>query len=119
MQTITEVRDKVTANVKPVLDAAVEKSTPVLTSAIERAIGVVERIDPDASNREAYFRNQEPAASAVSSSEEAKAAAASTVQEESKSTGAAGSEGLQRLKVVTEDLLDLWLFEGSKGLSHI
>ena len=26
---------------------------------------------------------------------------------------------LQRLKVVTEDLLDLWLFEGSKGLGYI
>lgn len=26
---------------------------------------------------------------------------------------------LQRLKVVTEDLLDLWLYEGSKGLGYI
>jgi len=55
MQTITEVRDRVTETVKPVLDTAVEKTAPVLTSAIERAIGVVERIDPEAQNREAYF----------------------------------------------------------------
>lgn len=26
---------------------------------------------------------------------------------------------MQRLKVVTEDLLDLWLYEGSKGLGYI
>ena len=26
---------------------------------------------------------------------------------------------LQKLKIVTEDLLDLWLYEGSKGLSFI
>lgn len=29
------------------------------------------------------------------------------------------SQVLQRLKVVTEDLLDLWLYEGSKGLGYI
>ena len=28
-------------------------------------------------------------------------------------------EALQRLKVVTEDLLDLWLYEGSKGLGYV
>ena len=55
MQTITEVRDRVTETVKPMLNTAVEKTAPVLTSAIERAIGVAERIDPEAQNREAYF----------------------------------------------------------------
>ena len=59
MQTITEVRDRVTANAKPLLNSAIEKTGPVLTSAIQRAIGVVERIDPEASNRESYFKSQE------------------------------------------------------------
>lgn len=58
MQTISEVRDRVTANAKPILDTAIEKTGPVLTSAIERAIGVVERIDPEASNRDAYFKTE-------------------------------------------------------------
>ena len=48
MQTITEVRDRVTETVKPMLNTAVEKTAPVLTSAIEHAIGVAERIDPEA-----------------------------------------------------------------------
>lgn len=66
MQTITEVRDRVTETVKPVLNTAIEKTTPVLTSAIERAIEVVERIDPEASNREAYFGSQQsPATGSV------------------------------------------------------
>lgn len=29
------------------------------------------------------------------------------------------NEALKRLKVVTEELLDLWLFEGSKGLRYV
>ena len=63
MQTITEVRERVTENAKPLINSAIEKTGPVLTSAIERAINVFERIDPDSSNREAYFRSQEPNAS--------------------------------------------------------
>ena len=31
----------------------------------------------------------------------------------------ARNQVLQRLKVVTEDLLDLWLYEGSKGLGYV
>ena len=87
MQTISEVRDRVTANAKPLLNTAIEKTGPVLTSAIQRAIGVVERIDPEASNREAYFKTKEqeqPAvedAAAVSSSQHEDAAAP---QEENK-----------------------------------
>lgn len=74
MQTITEVRDRVTANAKPLLNSAIEKTGPVLTSAIQRAIGVMESIDPEASNREAYFKSpqskEQPAVedAAVSSS---------------------------------------------------
>lgn len=42
MQTITQVRDRVTANAQPLINAAIEKTAPVLTSAVERTIGVVE-----------------------------------------------------------------------------
>ena len=125
MQTITQVRDRVTANAKPLINAAIEKTAPVLTSAVERTIGVVEQIDPEASNREAYFRSQEAGAgdAAVSSQgdaapqEEIKAAAQPVSTEVN--IGQNRDEALQRLKVVTEDLLDLWLYEGSKGLGYI
>lgn len=33
--------------------------------------------------------------------------------------GSGTSSALNRLKVVTEDLLDLWLFEGSKGVRFV
>ena len=59
MQTITEVRDRVAANAKPLIDSAIEKTGPVLASVMERAIGAVEHIDPESSNREAYFKSQE------------------------------------------------------------
>ena len=59
MQTITEVRDRVAANTKPLIDSAIEKTGPVLASVMERAIGAVEHIDPESSNREAYFKSQE------------------------------------------------------------
>ena len=32
---------------------------------------------------------------------------------------AAAGGALARLKIVTEDLLDLWLYEGSKGLAFV
>ena len=48
MQTVSET-------VKPMLEKAVEKTTPVLTSAIEGAISVVERIDPQSSQREVVY----------------------------------------------------------------
>lgn len=52
MQTITE---KVTETVKPVINTAIQKTTPALTSVIEGAISVVERIDPEAKQREPVF----------------------------------------------------------------
>ena len=85
MQTITEVRDRVAANARPLIDSAIEKTGPVLASVMERAIGAVEHIDPESSNREAYFKSKEqPEASgdaSVSSPQEGEGDAA---QEESK-----------------------------------
>jgi len=67
MQKITEVRDRVTEHFKPIINSGIEKTGPVLTSAIERAINAVECIDPEASNREAYFKSNEPEASGEAS----------------------------------------------------
>jgi len=58
MQTITE---KVTSTVKPVIESAISCGTPVLTAAVEGAISAVERIDPEAKQREAYFNASEAA----------------------------------------------------------
>ena len=46
----------------PIIGAAIDKAAPVLTSAVERTIGAVERIDPEASQREAYFKDTTNAA---------------------------------------------------------
>ena len=51
--------ERLTETVKPVLSSAIEKTTPLISSAIERTIGVVERIDPDSANREAYFKQDQ------------------------------------------------------------
>ena len=40
-------------------------------------------------------------------------------KEGSSATSATLDDGLKRLKMVSGDLLDLWLFEGSKGLKYI
>ena len=57
-QKITEVSERITETVKPVLTSAIEKTAPILTSAIEKTIGSVERIDPDSANRDSYFRQE-------------------------------------------------------------
>ena len=85
MEKITQVRDQVVDTVGPVLNKAIEKTTPVLTTAISGAIGVVERMDPDATNREAVY------GSAPKQTEESSAAADAAPAEESK-TAAADSQ---------------------------
>ena len=125
MQTIESISSKVTETVKPVLASAVEKTTPLLTRAIEGTISAVERIDPDATNRDQVFR--EGQASGEAQPEESKDPAqtsAEPVKEGTSEAGAAAAESsqpteLQKLKILTEDLLDLWLYEGSKGLQYI
>ena len=82
MEKITQVRDQVVDTVGPVLNKAIEKTTPVLTTAISGAIGVVERMDPDATNREAVYGSapkqtgESSAAADAAPAEESKAAAA-------------------------------------------
>ena len=110
MESLNQARVKVTETVAPVINSAIERTTPVVTSTIESAIGLVERIDPDAASREAVFKQAAPASS------EEKATVESA---EERKEAAQPAEPLQRLKIVTEDLLDLWLYEGSKGLDYI
>ena len=66
-------------------------ATNIVTSAIETVVTQIEKIDSDAQNRPKVYG------------------------QDSKDAVATNSQ-LDRLKVVTGDLLDLWLFEGSKGL---
>ncbi len=116
MQTLNNAKDKAVETIKPVLTSALEKTTPVLTSAIESTIQYVERIDPEAKQREHVFA--EAAAGAVDEN-------ADDPTEERKSNGeeqvteGQTSAALRQLKVVSEDLIDLWLFEGSKGLRYV
>jgi len=125
MQTI---KDTVTSTVKPVIESAIEKGAPVLTSAMETAISAVERIDPEAQQREAYFKSaqseEESAIAAAGQQPDGAAAqqdgASDDVQPQASEEEKQEERGpLDRLKIVTEDLLDLWLFEGSKGLSYV
>lgn len=116
MQTI---QDKVTSTGKAVIDSAIERGTPVLTAAVQGAISVAERIDPEAKQREAYFAQGAAAAQSeevkgVSSAENSK-----SPQDTVDATGAGAQEALQRLRIVTEDLLDLWLYEGSRGVQYV
>ena len=117
-----------TSTVKPVIDTVIEKGTPVVTSAIAGAISVVERIDPDAKQREAYFT-----ASAATGEEEKgsgeRADAAKPQQDQTsleqpqpsveERARAADGDAFSQLKMVSEDLLDLWLYEGSKGVAYV
>ena len=73
MQSLTQVKDKAVETLKPVLTSALERTTPVLTSAIEGAIEYVERIDPEAKQREHVFAS-EPAQANGSQVEESKVA---------------------------------------------
>jgi hypothetical protein len=115
MQTINQI----TETVRPVFTKAVERTTPVLTSAIEGAITLVERIDPTSSQREPVFGSSSASAPA------AVAASGDSAQEENKAVDSSVAkkpvvvDPLQKLKVVTGDLLDLWLYEGSKGVTFI
>lgn len=61
------MQQKIIETVKPVLATAIEKTTPLLTTAIEKTIGVVEKIDPDSSNRDSYFRQDAAEQAAVAS----------------------------------------------------
>lgn len=81
MESLSQAREKVTETVAPVLSSAIEKTTPVLTSAIESAIGVVEKIDPEAANREPVFKKA-PTAEEKVSAESAGAAANSEERKE-------------------------------------
>ena len=68
-----------------------------VTSAIETVVNTVEKIDTEAANRPHVFgQGQEATTNTV-----------------------ATSSHIDRLKVVSGDLVDLWLFEGTRGINYI
>ncbi len=73
MEKITQVSTQVVETVTPVINTCIEKTSPVIASAISGAISVVERIDPDAANREAVYGGEASADAAPV--EESKASA--------------------------------------------
>jgi len=74
---------------------------------------MVERLDPKAAERQPIFSQS------TGASEGAAAQQDESKEEETAQVEVATSEGqdpMKKLKMVTEDLLDLWLHEGSRGL---
>lgn len=76
--------NQISETVKPVLTKAVDRTTPVITSAIESTIKIVERIDPEARQRDAYFN-------AASTSAEVAVDADSAPSQEEKKDGVAAA----------------------------
>ena len=133
MQTVTSVRDRVIETVKPMVTTVVEKTAPVLTSAIEGTIRQVERIDPEAAQRESFFK-QSSEGVAAQGEDEAPVEERKAPEEpqsvaqlnrpviqaaEGQPSDGGVETAMNRLKVVTEDLLDLWLHEGSRGVRYV
>jgi hypothetical protein len=77
----------------------IEQGATLLSSAIETTINQVEKIDKDAQNRPVVFGSQ------------------TTPEKENQIVKA--NSGVDRLKVVSGELLDLWLYEGVKSLEYI
>ena len=75
----------------------ISKGVEAVTTAIEYVNQSLEATDPEATNRPVVF-GQAPAKVADNKSE---------------------STSIDQLKVVTGDLLDLWMFEGFKGLEYL
>lgn len=76
-----------------------------MTSAIETVVQQVEKYDTDAATRPVVYGQKQ-----MEEREEVKEADNQVV---------ATPNNLDRLKVVSGDLLDLWLFEGSRSLEYI
>ena len=77
----------------------IEQGATLLSSAIETTINQVEKLDKDAQNRPVVFGSQ------------------TTPEKENQIVKA--NSGVDRLKVVSGELLDLWLYEGVKSLEYI
>ena len=106
------------ATVKETVTGAVGTVTNATAAGLEKAIGVVETYDAESVERPKQYGAVE------GQSEETK----ELVVDDEKSTEGDKVEAnvnteldqsLRRLKVVSGDLLDLWLYEGSKGLNYI
>ena len=88
-------------------------------SAVESTIKAVEGYDKEAATRPKHFGASEGEAKQADKAlknEESKGGAVAKMEE---GAGDNFDASLKRLKMVTGDLLDLWLFEGSKGLNYL
>ena len=112
------------SSVKETVTEKVTAATGTVASAtaavVESTIKVVESYDKEAAERPKTFGVDEgektESKKAQQKNEEAKVEAAANKAE---GAGEQFDESLKRLKMVTGDLLDLWLFEGSKGLNYL
>jgi len=77
----------------------IDQGANLLSTAIETTINQFERIDKDAQNRPVVFGSQ------------------TSPQKDNQIVKA--TSGLDRLKVVSGELADLWLYEGGKSLEYI
>jgi len=87
---------------------------------MEKAIGVVEQYDTDSVERPKQYGVVEEGEKEVAASN----AKPANESEESKAEGSKESsvsldDSIRRLKMVSGELLDLWLYEGSKGLQYL
>lgn len=92
---------------------------------VEKAIGLAEQYDEGAVERPKQFGGVEGEKQAKPN-EESKEEKKEEQKEESKAEGEGSKsnsvvldDGIRRLKMVSGDLLDLWLYEGSKGVKFL
>lgn len=87
------------------------KGIDTMTAALETVVSKVEQLDQTAQTRPAVFGS----GSKDSKIEEIEVAGS----DEQKGVLAVDRGKLEKLKVVTSELLDIWLFEGSRGLRYL
>ena len=106
------------STVKETVTGAVGTVTNATAAGLEKAIGVVETCDAESVERPKQFGAVEGQSEEAKElvADDAKSAEGDVVE---KTASTELDQSLRRLKVVSGDLLDLWLYEGSKGLNYI
>ena len=105
------------STVKDTVTGAVGTVTNATAAGLEKAIGVVETYDAQSVERPKQFGAVEGQSEEVKEIDVDEKSTEGDVVE--KNGGTELDQSLRRLKVVSGDLLDLWLYEGSKGLNYI
>lgn len=109
---LTQVKESVTS--------VTGQAAAATATVVEKAIGMVEQYDETSVDRPKQFGGVEGEKEvAVKSGKSVDVAKEELKAEGSVNSNAQLDDGLRRLKMVTGDLLDLWLYEGSKGLEYV